>query len=410
MIIAEQIEISAKKDSTKTPLLIHYIKSKKIPENNRILDIIKNDLIFIEQFDLTVIQKLKLPRKQERIELSKQYPFGIFMLDKPTKIDVYIIDLSTNKTLVGKRIFKHENERRLGHTIADLIIESLTGSPGFFSTYIAYTKEVLTPKNPYIATKQLCIAEYDGSHETVLVEKPGLIFGLRWDPAIPRIFYSQHTKTNIQLRMVNLSKKIHTVADNDGITMLPTFMPNQGIIVAATNNNKFSQLYEYTLQGITQLTFFEGNSTAPSFSAGDTMLYFCSDFKNNSPHIFGWNMKNGIENVIELTPEGYCTCPVINSTGNVLVYTKLVKGYMQIFLYDIQTKMHRQMTFDQTNKESCSWSPCNTYLLYCATKHDSQIIQLNIITGTKKTITPTKYRCSYPAWSPVYKDFLLVLS
>lgn len=410
VLAEQQIEISAKKDSSKTPLFLHYTRSKKAFTNIIPLNVIENDLLFLEQFEPTIVHESKLPSKKERMQLSQQYPFGIFMLEKSTKIDVYIIDLNTNKTLIGKRIPKNKNSRLTGHTIANLIVENLTGNPGFFTTYIAYTKELLTPKNPYIATKQLCISEYDGSNETVLVEKPGLIFGLRWDPEFPRIFYSQHTTTNIQLRMVTPLKKIHTIADNDGITMLPAFIPKQGIIVSGTSNNRFSQLYKYNLQGITQLTFYEGNSTAPSFCTVDNTLYFCSDFKNNSPHIFTWHINEPIENAIELTPEGYCTSPVINSSGKVLAYTKLIKGYMQIFLYDVQTKMHRQMTFDQTNKESCSWSPCNTYLLYGSSKNDSQIIQFNIITGKKKPITSPKDRCSNPAWSPVYKDFPLVLS
>lgn len=413
-IVSEQrIELSAKNDTSKTSLFINYVTSKETFDNHISLKIIEDDLLFLEQFNLKVVHGSKIVTKQERAGLLKQnYFFVILILDDSQKVDLYIIDLTTNKTLLGKRILKKKrNCRTLAHNISDLIVESLTGSPSFFSTHIAYTKEYLTQKNAHISTKQLCIAEYHGENEQVIVKNPSLIFGLRWDHKIPRIFYSQHTKTNVQLRVADLTKKKRfLVSDEDGITMLPTFMPDkQGIIVSATGNNGFAQLYKYDLQGITQLTFYTGNSTAPSIF--DNILYFCSDFKNNSPDIFAWNMQNSIETAEQITHEGYCTSPIINSIGTVLAYTKLVKGYMQIFLYDVYTKTHRQITFDDNNKDSCSWSPCNTYLLYGSTKDNTkQIIQLNIINGKKKQITSAKYRCSSPAWSPIYQDFPWVLS
>lgn len=407
------IEITSQNESTKTPLYIQHIVSSNVTDILP-LDVIQEDLNFIKQFNLTVVIEPKIPsRKQRDALLDNGYYFAIFILDKNKKVDIYIHDLISNKTLLGKRIPKKNNHRRIAHNISDLIIEHLTGSPGFFSTYIAYTKEQKTHKNSYISTKQICIAEYNGHNETVIVEKPDLIFGLRWDPKTPRIFYSQHTKTNIQLRMVDPeTKKVHLVSDEDGITMLPTFMPeNKGIIVSATGPNGLSQLYRYSTQGVTQITSYEGNSTAPSFSPSNNTLYFCSDFKNNYPHIFAWDMNEPIEKAEQITLDGYCTSPIINSKGTVLAYTKLIKGYMQIFLYDTQTKNHRQITFDSVNKDSCAWSPCNTYLLYGSSKENIyQIVLLNIITGEKQPITSGQKKCSSVAWGPAYKDFNPILS
>lgn len=401
------------KNTTKMPLYIQCVTPKKSHENALALSVIQNDLSFLEQFDLSTVTSSKILTKQERSSLLKEnYCFAVFIIDKTKNVDVYVHDITTDQTIVGKRIIKNKNARLTAHTISDLIVESLTGQPGFFSTCIAYTKEERTRQNPYIATKQIYIAEYDGSHEQLMVKKPDLVFGIRWHDKIthPLLFYSQHTKTNVQLKTVNHHKKIHIVSNEDGITMLPTFMPNnKGIIVSATGSNGFAQLYHYTLQGVTQLTSYEGNSIAPSFSCNDNMLYFCSDFKNSSPHIFTYNMHT--KQVEEITKEGYCTSPVINHAGTALAYTRLIKGIMQIFLYDPHAKTHRQITFDDTNKDSCSWSPCGTYLLYGSTKEKvQQIVHFNIINGKKKHITSSEFRCSSPAWSPVYKDFPLVIS
>jgi TolB protein len=401
------------KSTTKTPLYIHHVTPHTPLKKPFALEIVQKDLLFLDQFSLVTISSSKILTKEERKMLCHEgYSFAIFILDKKNTVDIYVHDLFTDQTIIGKRVVKNNNERSTAHKISDIIVEGLTMQPGFFSTYIAYAKEKLVPPHLYRSTKLICIAEYDGSHEYVLVDRPDLVFGLRWHNTLhkPLLFYSQHTKTNIQLRSVNQFKKTQLISDVDGITMLPTFMPNnKGIIVSATDNNGFAQLYHYTLQGVIQLTSYEGNSIAPSFSCNDNMLYFCSDFKNNSPHIFVYDMFT--KKIDEITKDGYCTSPIISHEGRILAYTKLVKGIMQIFLYDTQTKIHRQITFDATNKDSYSWSPCSTYLLYGESKNKMQrIIFFNIINGNKKYITQPEFRCSSPAWSPIYKDFPLLVT
>ncbi|HTM05615.1 MAG TPA: hypothetical protein VL201_00065, partial [Patescibacteria group bacterium] len=341
------IEITGKK-TIKTPLYIHSINIGKHKKNAFALEVLQKDLLFLDQFDLSTASSSELLTKQERETIYRDgYCFAVFIVDREKTVDMYIHDLSTDQTIVGKRLVKNKSDRLIAHKAADIIVEGLTGQPGFFSTYIAYTKEKLTHPHSYIITKQICITEYDGSHEHILVNRPDLIFGLRWHSTSnqPLLFYSQHTKTNIQLRSINQFKKIQLVSDADGITMSPTCLPdNKGVIVSETGDNGFAQLYHYSLQGITQLTSYEGNSIGPSFSCRDNMLYFCSDFKNNSPHIFVYHMDT--KKVEEITKEGYCTSPVISPNGYTLAYTKLIKGNMQIFLYDTQTKTHRQITFD----------------------------------------------------------------
>lgn len=398
------------KEAVKMPLYIQYVTGAKKLKNPLALDIIEKDLCFLEQFTLSTVFSSKILTKQERkAVLNEGFCFAVFLIDKKHKIDLYVHDLTTDSTILGKRFLKKKDSRLGAHGIADSIAEALTGQPGFFSTYIAYAKEKVD-NSVFVATKTICIAEYDGSCEHILVGSPDLVFGLRWNnqSGSPLLFYSRHTKTNVQLRTVTMKGKVSVVSDADGITMLPTFMPtNQGIVVCATGNNGFAQLFHYTLQGVVQLTNYQGNSIAPSLSCDGKMLYFCSDFKNGSPQIFVYDMQT--KNIEQITKEGYCTSPVINYLGTTLAYTKMIKGKMQIFVYDIGTKMHKQVTFDDVNKDSCCWSPCGTYMLYSAAKDAmQQLVHLNMVNGSKKYITSPLQRCSSCAWSPVYKNFSLV--
>ena len=83
---------------------------------------------------------------------------------------------------------------------------------------------------------------------------------------------------------------------------------------------------------------------------------------------------------------------------------------MQIFIYDIQTKKHRQLTFGPGNKEESSWSVGGDYILTCVSDKAMQRLALcNVISGELRFITDTKIRCSYPSWSGLYQEFPVLI-
>jgi TolB protein len=342
---------------------------------------------------------------------------AVFMIDGVRSVDVYIHDLLTDSTVWAKRIVKSNtsSSRGFAHMVADVMVKGLTGKEGFFSTRIAYCKVLpVKKKSSRITAKKIIIADIDGSHPEVVVSCPGIYFGLRWNEMqasttqAPLLFYSQHTPTNIRLMTVNRRRQSVVASDSDGITMSPVCMPDgSGLLYCATDDNGYAQLYHYSMQGVEQITYYEGNSITPSLSPDGTMLYFCSDYLTGAPQLFAYEFKT--QALTSLTNGGYCTTPVVSRQGDRIVYTKMVQGGMQLFVYDIAAKIHTQVTHDKGDKESPSWSPCGTFLLY-GEKSGSQerIVLLNMISGKKKYITSAHERCSCPVWSLPWQIFPVI--
>jgi len=89
-----------------------------------------------------------------------------------------------------------------------------------------------------------------------------------------------------------------------------------------------------------------------------------------------------------------------------LAYAKMIKGTMQVFLYNLKTKRHKQLTFDAGNKEECSWSPCGNYLLFAVEKgRESRLALLNLISNDRRFVTTDGSVCCYPVWSCPYDNF-----
>ena len=82
----------------------------------------------------------------------------------------------------------------------------------------------------------------------------------------------------------------------------------------------------------------------------------------------------------------------------------MIFGTMQLFVYDIATKRHKQVTFDRGNKEGCSWSPCGNYVLFAVEKDaESRLAMLNLLSGDRQFVTQKESVCCYPAWSCSYE-------
>jgi len=87
----------------------------------------------------------------------------------------------------------------------------------------------------------------------------------------------------------------------------------------------------------------------------------------------------------------------------------MVKGIMQLFMYNTVNKEHTQLTFDESNKDECSWSPCGNYLLFATQRGlKSRIAMLQIHTKETWFVTKPTEICSYPTWSPPYTQVPIV--
>lgn len=308
--------------------------------------------------------------------------------------------------LVGKNYKKQgRSPEQWAHHIADSVWPTLTGQPGPFSTKIAYCKEVKRQGKKVL--KHIYIADYDGKNEKLLVSTATVSIAPRWnrDPNNPLLFYSEHTNDNVRLVVADMYGRRKIVSNFDGLNMLPAFSPDgKKVVFCASRGDGNCQLYYYKKGVFKKLTNNTGNNIAPTFSEDGKTLFFCSDFETRGPQIYRYVFNT--EKMNRITHGGYCVSPSYCQQNNKLAYAKMIRGTMQVFLYDLTTKKHRQITRDAGNKEECSWSPCGNYLLFAVeTSKESRLALLNLTSHHRRFITAGGSVCCYPAWSCPYKRF-----
>ncbi len=397
-----QIKARATKHAA-MPLLLVGVKATDEKDCLRqFLKVVHDDLRFTGQFNVDM--RLD-PSFQGFLQWRNRYP--IIIAVEQTEDNAFswsLYDSSQNKCVSqGSVAHKHCN-RAQAHEVADDLWHTLTGTVGFFSTRIAYCREVGGHKRPL---KHIYVADYDGTYEQVLVDTPTINIGPRWnrDPHRPLVFYSEFTDVNVRMMYIDMKKGRHVASNFDGINMLPAFSDDgKKAVFCASQGTGNAQLY-YVEQGhLKQLTNNASNNFCPALSADGNQIYFCSDYGLRQPSIFCFDIDSKALKRISNTAssESPCYCPA----NLQLAYCKAIEGIMQLFTYDTVKKSHKQLTFDRSAKHGVSWSPCGNYVLYAQDYANKSFLRMmHVPTKQVYTIAQSDQKLTFPAWSPRYSSY-----
>lgn len=405
IVIGNQKPILAKPSSINPiPLLIAFIGGDELAS---IATIIAQDCSFTGQCNTHIKKCISFPTEKIMKEWSVNFPLVILIneINNGKSIEWRLYNCLKAEFLIGKKYYKKTKEKRVwAHAITDQFWTHLTGQKPVFSSRIVYCKEIKNQER--IIKKQICIADITGENEQILVDDSAINTAPRFNRDVnnPLVFFSQHTQKNLRLLVIDQQRRKRIVSDFDGINMLPAFN-NKGdaLVYCISHKNGACHLYYYSPGDFKCLIRNKGRNVSPTFGDND-LIYFCSDFETDMPSLYSYSLHK--KNITKITQTGYCACPRFSPLMNKLVYSKIVNGTMQLMIYDINTAIHEQLTFDRGNKEEATWSPCGNYLLYSYELHNMKRLALyNCVTKSQKFITPAEQSCSFADWSLNYKIY-----
>ncbi|MGE0206406.1 MAG: hypothetical protein AB7R69_01005 [Candidatus Babeliales bacterium] len=370
-------------------------------------------------FKVTVKSFEKVPTTKQVKQMAVDgFPLSVFITESADNfLEWRMYDTKVASMVRGKRFAKQDMPVRCrAELLAGQLWPLLTGQEGFFTSRIAFCKEVQGEKKrarticlapPYADPAQSLYNEFC----TPLVEK-GRAFALRWnkDSISPLLLYSEATRSNIRLMSVDLHKQRKLVSNFDGFNMLPSFSADSKRVIYCRSLNGKSQLYVCEQKDdeslVRPITANNGNNVCPTLCENGDII-FCSDAYKKGPQVCYYHAFT--EQTEVLTDGDHCVSPAYCAKSGKIAYSAFVDGAMQIFVYDMKTKKSEQVTFDKNHKEECTWSPCGNYLAFTVqTGSASRIAVLNLVTQERTFLTSAQDRCNHPAWSPAYKVPLVV--
>jgi TolB protein len=284
--------------------------------------------------------------------------------------------------------------RAAAHKIADIIYEKLTGTPGVFSSRIAYVHK---------RGKQfeLHVADADGQNGQTVVRSNEPLISPSFSPDGGRLAYVsfEDRKPVVYVQSLRDGSR-RAVAAFKGSNSAPAWAPDGNRLAVTLTRDAGSQIYLINADGsgLARLTHSGAIDTEPVWSPDGQWLYFTSD-RGGSPQIY--RIASGGGEVKRVTFDGaYNVSPDVSPDGKHLAYIQREGGRFRVVLHELASNQLRVLT-DSAHDESPSFAPNGQLLLYATLSGGRGVLGTVSLDGrTKARLSESGSDAREPVWGP----------
>lgn len=315
----------------------------------------------------------------------------------------WLVDTANQKPLLGFDMPAADASqlRRVGHKIADLIYEKITGKPGFFSTSIAY---VGATGYGYQRRYELVYADCDGQNPRTIATSREPLMSPAWSPNGKQLAYVgyERGRSAIYIQSVETGQ-VRKLLSEKGINGSPSWSPDGSKIALTLSYESNPDIYivdSATGGNRRRLTDHYGIDTEASWAPDGQSLVFTSD-RGGSPQIYKISVNGGEPE--RLTFEGRQNLKASYSPdGRQLVMVNANGGAYRVALYDVATKQLTALTQGNLD-ESPQFAPNGTVVIYATQTGSGAELATVALDGNTRVRLRKAGDVREPAWGPITK-------
>lgn len=296
-----------------------------------------------------------------------------------------------------------EQWRRIGHKIADLIYQRMTGESGLFDSRVVFVSESGTQLN---RLSRLAISDQDGFNPVYLTQGDEIIMSPRFSLNDPNeITYVALGKDYSRIYLFNLSTgRRESIGEFDGQVLAPRFS-NDGTKLAFSiirGGNTDVYVMDLASRQLRRLTSDPGIDTSPSFSPDNSQIVFTSD-RSGSARLYVMRADGSGQRAIA-RGGGLYTAPNWSPRGDLIAFTKQGGGRFATGVMNPDGSGERILSSSYF-EEGPSWAPNGRYIMF-ARQSPGGDTRLWTVDLSGRVVAQAGYsgRGSDPAWSPLLDE------
>lgn len=306
-----------------------------------------------------------------------------------------LLDVVKQVELTGQAVSAKDGQiRSIGHRVADLIYEKLTGDKGVFSTRIAYV-------NRQGQKFSLVVADSDGFNEQIVLSHNEPIMSPAWSPDGSHLAYvsfeTGHAVVYVQSLYTNQRK---VLADFPGSNSAPAWSPDGKQLAIVLTRDGNSQIYMVRPDGsgLKRVTFTTGIDTEPNFSPDGQHILFTSD-RGGSAQIYRLPVDGGVEKRMTFGA-GSNYSARYSPNGKSFVFTHFENRQFKIAIQDFQSGQMEMISAGGWEKKP-SFAPNGKLILYASEARKRGILATVSSDGrVKQHMFTQSGDAREPVWGP----------
>ncbi|SFM75077.1 Tol-Pal system beta propeller repeat protein TolB [Thermodesulforhabdus norvegica] len=313
-------------------------------------------------------------------------------------LELRLFDVVAGKMVLGQAYDGGiKDYRRMIHHFADMIMKYLTGTPGVFSTKIAFV-------NKDGGLQRLYVVDFDGSNPLLLTPEEKLVLSPSWSPDGNLIAYTAYrSEKTMGISLLSVfTGAVRTVYESSGVIAAPRFHPSQPLLAVSLSAEDNPDIYimdASTGRIIKKAVGGWAIELPGSWSPDGKKIAYVSG-ETGSPQIYIVDVETGRRS--RLTFYGnYNTSPAWSPDGSWIAYSGRTDGHHHIFLIRPDGTDLIQLTSGNHNDEAPVWSPDGRMIAFQSNRSGNYAIWIMLKNGQNlRRLTDIKGDQLLPAWSP----------